>query len=195
VLSSTESLSDFASISPIPDTRRKKTDKKRRSRNDPPTTDEMEYAKHRLKVAKSIKAVGNNVRAPTLLELCREFGIPVELRSGKKNPTKAILLQALEEHWVCDTENTIFERELKVLGSVPARWVVVQMRVYQILWKDPFGDLSFLVTWFSLRYGKTRSVLSSRHSSLLLQHVSALKHEHPVPTSGARSAAYTSSSP
>lgn len=104
----------------MPDPRQKKTDKKRRSRNDPPTADEMEYAKHRLKVAKSIKAVGNNVRVPTLLELCREFGIPVELQSGKKNPTKAILLQALEEHWVRNTENMIFERELKVLGSVPA---------------------------------------------------------------------------
>ena len=73
----------------------KETVHKRRARDEPPTGEDLQIAQKRLQTAKSTKAIGTNVRVPTLYALCAELNIPVSRPGPGKFPTKAALLNLL----------------------------------------------------------------------------------------------------
>ena len=73
----------------------KETVHRRRARDEPPTEEELQIARKRLQTAKLTKAIGTNIRVPTLYALCAELNIPVSRPGPRKFPTKATLLDLL----------------------------------------------------------------------------------------------------
>ena len=90
---------DLEIITPIAKGKERAVGKTRHSRNDPPSSAELDQARKKLMTAKSIMTAGINIRVPTLYALCSELHITMECPKPGKLPKKATLLAALDG-WV-----------------------------------------------------------------------------------------------
>jgi len=74
--------------------------KKKRTKNDPPSEEEMRRAHWKLKNAQSTAAIGHTVRVPVLLQLCAELNIPTTNPQRPDRPLHKPALLDLLAKWV-----------------------------------------------------------------------------------------------